>query len=39
MNKFVNFLSNSSTFYDSDVECLNAKPNVVLSLLHTKRTC
>ena len=39
MNKFVNFLSNPSTFYDSDVECLNAKSKCLLSLLHTKRTC
>ena len=28
VNKFVNFLSNPSTFYNSDVECLNAKTNV-----------
>ena len=29
MNKFVNFLSNSSNSHFSDIECLNAKTNVV----------
>ena len=29
VNKLANFLSHPSTFYDSDIECLNAKTNVV----------
>ena len=36
LNKFANFLSHPSTFYDSDIECLMLKQMLYVTITHVE---